>query len=389
MSGRPYDDNPYGPRKRQKQDHYNSAPRQYGGNPPQISRSSSNSGPNASPLKTRDSSLSYPDAFNQLPPAKNELHPISHYIPFTVRPGLPPLPQIQGETLSTAPFAHKSSTLQYDRSSGAKDMSYERLEFLGDAQLELLASRLIFARFNHLPAGQQSQLRELLVKNETLAEYALAYGFDKKIKMTDQERMIEDNKFKGNKGWQKILGDVFEAYVAAAVLSDPEHGWAVVEKWMTALWAPKLVEAAKHNLNYAAAMSVQTASGADPAKVYNPAAKAELQKRIAGAGVKLEYERYKDTLELKGDALGQSRSFMAVYYTGGSHVKKMLGKGEGKNKVEAGNWAAMEAMHGECKGFVVECEVALAKTREERKRKDEEARLAAEGDGSVVAEAEE
>lgn len=32
-----------------------------------------------------------------------------------------------------------------------------------------------------------------------------------------------------------------QAYVAAVALSDVEEGFAVVEKWLTALWAPKLV----------------------------------------------------------------------------------------------------------------------------------------------------
>ena len=84
------------------------------------------------------------------------------------------------------------------------------------------------------------------------------------------------------------------------------------------------------------------------------------------------YERYKDTVELKGDQLGQNRHFIALYLTGYGYDKKLLGKGEGKNKVEAGNWAATEAMHGECKGLVEECEENLRVLREQKAKEKEE-----------------
>ena len=92
-------------------------------------------------------------------------------------------------------------------------MSYERLEFLGDAYIELIASRLIFERFVQLTAGQMSQLRELLVKNETLGEYSKAYGFDKRLEAGAIEKMMEDSRSsggKGNKAFNKVMGDVFE-----------------------------------------------------------------------------------------------------------------------------------------------------------------------------------
>ncbi|KXL45923.1 hypothetical protein M433DRAFT_42151, partial [Acidomyces richmondensis BFW] len=204
-------------------------------------------------------------------------------------------------------------------------VTYDQLEFLGDAQIEHLASRLLYTRFPHLLAGQQSQLRELLVKNETLAEFARAYKFEERVQIPDVERMLRDSDGRGNKGFTKILADVFEAYVAAVVLSHGDEGFAVAEKWMTGLWAPKLMDV-----------------------IYNPAAKAELQKKIlSGPGVKLEYEPYKQSEELKGDLLGQNRHYIAVYFTGYGYTRRLLGKGEGRNKVEAGNWAATEAMHGE------------------------------------------
>jgi len=329
--------------------------------------------------KDSRSTLSHSDALAKLPPATSALGDIPSYTHFTVTStGMPPLPEVKDGTLSIAPFRHKSA-VAYNRSTSSTkptEVTYEKLEFLGDAQLELIASRLIYQRFSHLLAGQQSQLRELLVKNETLSEYARAYGFDKRVQVGDFDRMLQDSKDRGNKGFNKVLGDVFEAYIAAVVLSDLESGFAVAEKWMTALWAPKLYEAAQNDRFYNKDLSLHAGGDADLRNVYNPAAKAELQKRIAGRDVKLEYEAYRDPVELKGDQLGQNKHFIALYLTGFGYERKLLGKGEGKNKVEAGNVAATEAMHGDCKLMVEECEKQLDKIKA-KKKAEREAREAA------------
>ncbi|KAK3070441.1 hypothetical protein LTR53_010458 [Teratosphaeriaceae sp. CCFEE 6253] len=324
---------------------------------------------------------SYEDAIAQLPAPTSTLPPVAAYHPFTVPPCLPPLPDIDNEHLRTAPFRHKSTTTANNRSIHlTPDTTYEQLEFLGDAQLEHIASRLLYTHFPRLTAGQQSQLRELLVKNETLAEYARAYGFDKRVQVGDLERMLEATRGSaGNKGFNKVLGDVFEAYVAAVVLSHGDEGFAVAEKWMTTLWAPKLVEAAAQQRYFTPGLVLQHAdTGTDQSKTYNPAAKAELQKLVLGGqGVKLVYEAYQSSVELKGDRLGQNQHFIAVYLSGYGLERKVLGRGEGKNKVEAGNWAAQEAMFGEGKGTVEECAKKLAAIKEE-KRREREAKEAAE-----------
>lgn len=334
------------------------------------------------------SSSTYQDAVAQLPPPTTFLGHVPAYTPFTVPSGLPPLPDILDPALATAPFRHKSSTTVYNRSSATAigintSVTYDQLEFLGDAQIEHLASRLLYTRFPHLLAGQQSQLRELLVKNETLAEFARAYKFEERVQIPDVERMLRDSDGRGNKGFTKILADVFEAYVAAVVLSHGDEGFAVAEKWMTGLWAPKLMDVVRREREggkfYSPSLHLQhDVDVIDPLKIYNPAAKAELQKKIlSGPGVKLEYEPYKPSEELKGDLLGQNRHYIAVYFTGYGYTRRLLGKGEGRNKVEAGNWAATEAMHGEAKAVVEECAAKLEAIREQ-KRKEREAATVAE-----------
>ena len=314
--------------------------------------------------------LSYPDTLAKLPPATSPSAEVPAYAPFLVSAALPPLPPILEGPLASAPFKHKS-LVTYNRTTSTNDISYERLEFLGDAYIELIASRLLFERYFNLPSGHQSQLRELLVKNETLAEYTRAYGLEKRIEMAAFERMNEDtlgsgkgSSSKANKALIKVLGDVFEAYVAAVILSDLEHGFATAEKWLTALWAPKLLEVGD---TFRASAPV-TDTSADPLATYNPSAKAEMQKRILGPkGVKLDYEIYQKSVELKGAQLGQNKHFIALYLTGYGYERQLLGKGEGRNKVEAGNCAAQQAMFGENKGIVEECEKVNLAGREKRK----------------------
>ncbi|TKA31127.1 hypothetical protein B0A50_02096 [Salinomyces thailandicus] len=346
-------------------------------------------------LKPYQPAMSPTSALAALPPPTTTLPTVPPYTPFTTSPNLPSLPPILDPSLTTAPFRHKSTLANHTRTAptpstaqttSTNPITYENLEFLGDAYLELLASRLLYTHFPHLPAGHQSQLRELLVKNSTLASFALAYKFDTRVQVGDRERMERDARARGNKGFDKVLGDVFEAYLAAVVLGGGDEGFAVAEKWMQGLWAPRLAEVVREESGqyFTPGLNLTRDDGKNAGEnVYDPAAKAELQKRVLAAGTKLEYEPYRASVELKGDKIGQNRHFIAVYLTGWGYERKLLGKGEGRNKVEAGNYAASDAMRGEARDLVAECEKKLTEGREAKKREREakEAREKKEGGG--------
>lgn len=268
--------------------------------------------------KTTTTSLNLfqPETLQQ--PVLHEYSPaslLSHY-------SLPPLPQVPSGPYSEAPFTHKS-TIQHDRVSAAGDLTYERLEFLGDAYIEIIATRLIFSRFNHFAAGRQAQVRERLVKNDTLIEFSHAYNFRDRLHVNDQE-----GKSQNPKGAGKILADVFEAYVAAVVLSDPQHGFERVETWLTELWAPILLK------------EFGPVSETTTQNIYNGNAKQELQQKILGKGVKLDYREERPMEQSKH----AQKYFVGLYLTGWGYENQFLGYGEGQNKVEAGNRAAMHAM---------------------------------------------
>lgn len=257
---------------------------------------------------------------------------------------LPTLPQVPDGPYSRAPFVHKSSS-QHDRTSAIGDMTYERLEFLGDAYLEVIATRLIFSRYPHLAAGRQAQIRERLVKNDTLTQFSMAYGFQDRLKAGGGEREL-------GKASGKILADVFEAYVAAIILSDPVDGFKRAETWLTELWAPILLRE----------FGPISSDGGATFNEYNQNAKQELQQKIVGRDVKLEYLENRPMEQSKHT----QRYFISLFLTGWGYEKQLLGYGEGQNKVEAGNRAAMDAMV-KSKDIVDEAARKLGALREQRK----------------------
>lgn len=261
---------------------------------------------------------------------------------------LPPLPPILSPDLAIVPFTHAA---YYHTSVPTKvHTTYDRLEFLGDAYIELISTRLTFLTFPNLTAGRLSQHREMLVKNETLAEYALAYHFD-------QRARIPESLPREGKVWTKIMGDVFEAYVAAVIMSDPEYGFQTVEAWLSALWQNKLPT---HS---------QTA---------DVSAKPQLGKQLLGKGIKLNYQDEKPPEEIRKE--GKVVFHIGVYLTGWGWENQHLGSGMGLSKQEAGAMAAAEALGNPLTREVGAVKRLFDEKVAEERRKQEE--LVEEGDKS-------
>jgi ribonuclease III len=88
----------------------------------------------------------------------------------------------------------------------------ERLEFLGDALLDLCVSEELFRRFPALREGELSRLRASLVRGETLAEI----GRD--LVIGDHVLMGAGEAASGGRTRSSILADVMEALIAAVYL---------------------------------------------------------------------------------------------------------------------------------------------------------------------------
>ncbi|WP_019795679.1 ribonuclease III family protein, partial [Streptococcus sobrinus] len=80
----------------------------------------------------------------------------------------------------------------------------ERLEFLGDAVLQLLISRYLFAKFPKKPEGDLSKMRSMIVREESLAGFSKDCGFEAFVKLGKGEEKS------GGRERETILGDLFE-----------------------------------------------------------------------------------------------------------------------------------------------------------------------------------
>ena len=88
----------------------------------------------------------------------------------------------------------------------------ERLEFLGDATLELVISEIVFRSHATAPEGDLSRLRAALVKDTSLAELAAELGVGDHLVLGGGERKSGGHRRKS------ILADALEAIFGAVYL---------------------------------------------------------------------------------------------------------------------------------------------------------------------------
>jgi ribonuclease III len=111
-----------------------------------------------------------------------------------------------------------SSAVPELKSPGAEDagnplpQDNERLEFLGDAVLELLASEYLLATFPEWSEGQLSKSRARLVNAGSLETAA------RRLKLGEHLRLGRGEEKTGGREKQTLLADAFEAVVAAVYL---------------------------------------------------------------------------------------------------------------------------------------------------------------------------
>ncbi len=89
---------------------------------------------------------------------------------------------------------------------------YERLEFLGDAVLELVSSAFLFSQVPKLKEGQMTKLRSTYVCEPALAYCARDFELEKFIRLGKGEENT------GGRGRDSITSDVVEAIIGAMYL---------------------------------------------------------------------------------------------------------------------------------------------------------------------------
>jgi ribonuclease-3 len=107
----------------------------------------------------------------------------------------------------------------------------ERLEFLGDAVLNLVVADLLYRNFPHASEGDLSRLRARLVSREPLAEVAADLKLGEVLQLGSGE--LKSGGFRR----QSILADALEAVCGALYL---DGGLSAAERAITRLWSARI-----------------------------------------------------------------------------------------------------------------------------------------------------
>lgn len=102
-------------------------------------------------------------------------------------------------------------------SGGKNNECNERLEFLGDAVLQLTVSRYLFTNMTGVPEGGLTKLRASIVCENSLYSFAKRIDLGKYILLGKGEEMA------GGRDRKSILSDAFEAMIAAVYLDGGEE----------------------------------------------------------------------------------------------------------------------------------------------------------------------
>jgi ribonuclease III len=206
------------------------------------------------------------------------------------------------EKLLVQAFTH-SSYVNEHRKRPHEDN--ERLEFLGDAVLELTISQYLFKKFPNMSEGELTKLRASIVCEPSLVKFANALAFGDLVLLGRGEEMT------GGRERPALLADVFEAFIGALYL---DKGMDAVIQFLEKTIFPKINEGAfSHVMDY----------------------KSQLQELVQrdGSGV-IEYK----ILQEKGPA--HNKEFVSRVSLNGEE----LGIGVGKSKKEAEQQAAQMAL---------------------------------------------
>jgi len=199
-------------------------------------------------------------------------------------------------------LTHSSYTYERGLGNGACN---ERLEFLGDAVLELCISGFLYSRFPAMSEGTLTKRRAALVCEPTLAAIARGLSLGKNIRMGNGEEI------NGGREKDSLLSDAFEAILGAMYL---DGGFEAARTLLERVIGPYL-------------------SAPPPVRDYKTTLQEVLQKNSR------ETATYKI---IRADGPPHQRQFTAQVL----HQGTVLAEGAGTSKKEAEQAAAAAALRG-------------------------------------------
>lgn len=117
--------------------------------------------------------------------------------------------KFSNEKLLNQAFIHRSFINENPRSGLEHN---ERLEFLGDAVLELVVTEFLYTKYPHHNEGDLTSYRSALVNAVTLGEVASGLQFNDMLKLSKGEAKDV------SRARSSILADAYEAFVGALYL---------------------------------------------------------------------------------------------------------------------------------------------------------------------------
>ncbi|MCE4956777.1 ribonuclease III [Macrococcoides caseolyticum] len=133
-------------------------------------------------------------------------------------------------SIYTQAFSHSSFINDFKMD---KVNDNERLEFLGDAVLELMVSHYLYKQHKDLPEGRLTKLRAAIVCEPSLVTFAKALKFDDLILLGKGEEKT------GGRSRPSLIADVFEAFVGALYL---DLGYEAVQRFFEQFIFPNITD---------------------------------------------------------------------------------------------------------------------------------------------------
>ena len=181
----------------------------------------------------------------------------------------------------------------------------ERLEFLGDAVLELVSSDFLYRNYDE-PEGIMTALRAALVRTESIGDAGKELGYEPLVRLSHGEKNGSE------RAHDVILADCFEAVIGAIYL---DQGYEKAKEFISKHILVKIDEI------------LEEGTWRDPKSYVQ-----ELAQKIDG-----ETPVYRT---LKEDGPDHDKVFTVGVYVG----NKLLGTGSGHSKQEAQTEAAREGV---------------------------------------------
>ncbi len=206
------------------------------------------------------------------------------------------------EKLLNQALVHRSSLNEY---KNPYSISNERLEFLGDAVLELWTSQTLYKKFPDFNEGQMTNLRSLIVRTQNLASIALD------LKIGDYIYLSKGEETHGGRLNISILADTLEAIIGAIYL---DGGQNAVDTFLSQILHKSIDELSNKN------------QYKDPKSIFQELSQSK-------QGITPNYQIIEQT------GPDHDKKFTSGAYIG----DKLIAKGEGNSKQKAEEQAAINA----------------------------------------------